>query len=77
MSDAPYEARLHGAWLAIQEIKDEPDEQFWELFDGIRAELLDGMQSADPDEPTVIQALMAYAHKVGKITGEELGKGYV
>lgn len=62
MSDVNYEQRLHGAWLAIQEIKNEP--QFWDLFEGVWAELRDGLQEGeDPNE--ALEALVAYAFEAG------------
>lgn len=54
--------RLDGAWLAILDIKDEPD--FDELYVAIEVDVLDGL---DGDERnTAIEALNAYLASIGK-----------
>lgn len=67
MSDVPYDQKLRGAWLAIQEIKDEP--QFWDLFDGIWVELRDSLEEGD-DENAALEALVSYAAQAGHDAGD-------
>lgn len=69
MSDVSYEKKLHGAWLAIQEIKAEPDAKFWDLFDGIWLELRDGLEEGD-DENVALETLVAFAVQAGHSAGD-------
>ena len=58
--------RLKGAWLAIVDIKDEPD--FDDLYIGIEADVLYGLEGDERD--AAIEALNAYLMQVGKAKGE-------